>query len=65
VHPLITADPQTTGAWLVKTCGVAAGSEALFRAFIGEHDGDRSAAQFWIEVYRIIVAAERAAGSSR
>jgi hypothetical protein len=62
-HPLANADPQITGAWMVTTCGAGAAAEALFRAFLGEHDGDRPAAQFWLEVYRIVVAAERAAFS--
>jgi hypothetical protein len=46
---------QARGAAMRKYFGPAAGSEALFRAFLAERDGDRRAALFWIEVYRIIM----------
>jgi hypothetical protein len=49
----------------VETLGVAAGAEALFRAFVAEHDHDRFAARFWLQVYRNIVAAERGEGSTK
>ena len=53
-QPPLPADPQTACANL-KYFGKAAGAEALFRAFLAEHDGDRPAARLWIEVYRLIV----------
>ena len=56
-HPPLPADPQTACANL-QSFGTAAGAEALYRAFLTEHDNDRPAARFWIEVYRLI--AERA-----
>ena len=56
-RPPLPADPQTACANL-KYFGTAAGAEALDRAFLAEHDNDRPAARFWIEVYRLI--AERA-----
>ena len=57
-HPLLSADPQSAGVGLVEILGLAAGTEALFRAFLAEHDRDRLAARFWLQVYRNIVAAE-------
>ena len=59
-HPLMCADPQSAGVGLMEISGSAAGAEALFRAFLAEHDRDRFAARFWLEVYRNIVAARRA-----
>lgn len=41
--------------WLVALYGSAAGTEALLHAFMREHDGDSLGAQFFIEVYRVIV----------
>ena len=63
-HPLSSADPQSAGVGLVEILGLAAGAEALFRAFLAEHDHDRFAARFWLQVYRNIVAAERGEGST-
>ena len=63
-HPLLSADPQSAGAGLVEILGLGAGTEALFRAFLAEHDRDRLAARFWLQVYRNIVAAERGEGST-
>jgi hypothetical protein len=62
-HPLISADPQSAGVDLMETSGSAAGAEALFRAFLAEHDRDRFAARFWLQVYRNIVAEQRGEGS--
>jgi hypothetical protein len=64
-HPLLSADPQVAGVALVEILGLAAGAEALFRAFLAEHDHDRFAARFWLQVYRNIVAAERGEGSTK
>jgi hypothetical protein len=47
----------------METFGPAAGAEALFRAFLAEHDHDRFAARFWLQVYRNIVAEERGEGT--
>jgi hypothetical protein len=58
-HPLSSADPQSAGVGLMEILGLAAGAEALFRAFLAEHDHDRFAARFWLQVYRNIVAEER------
>lgn len=63
-HPLLSADPQTAGAGLAEILGLEAGAEAMFRAFLAEHDRDRFAARFWLQVYRNIVAAERGEGSA-
>ena len=63
-HPLLSADPQSAGVGLVEILGHGAGAEALFRAFLAEHDHDRLAARFWLQVYRNIVAAERGEGST-
>jgi hypothetical protein len=54
-HPLGSVDPETAGAALWGGFGVAAGSEALFRAFLAEQDRDRLAARFWINVYEAIL----------
>ena len=62
-HPLISADPQSAGVDLMEISGSAAGAEALFRAFLAEHDRDRFAARFWLQVYRNIVAEQRGEGS--
>ena len=64
-HPLLSADPQSSrrGA-RGNSPASAAGAEALFRAFLAEHDRDRFAARFWLQVYRNIVAAERREGST-
>ena len=64
-HPLLSADPQSAGVGLVEILGLAAGAEALFRAFLAEHDHDRFAARFWLQVYRNIVAAERGENSTK
>jgi hypothetical protein len=64
-HPLLSADPQTAGAGLLETLGLGAGAEALFRAFLAEHDHDRFAARFWLQVYHNIVAAECGEGSTK
>jgi hypothetical protein len=63
-HPLLSTDPQLTGADLMETSGSAAGTEALFRAFLAEHDHDRIAARFWLQVYRNILAEQRGEGST-
>jgi hypothetical protein len=63
-HPLLSADPQSASVGLTEILGLAAGAEALFRAFLAEHDHDRLAARFWLQVYRNIVAAERGEGST-
>jgi hypothetical protein len=47
----------------METFGPAAGAEALFRAFLAEHDHDRFAARFWLQVYRNILAEERGEGA--
>jgi hypothetical protein len=49
----------------MEILGVAAATEALFRAFLAEHDRDRLAARFWLQVYRNIVAAERGENSTK
>jgi len=36
--------------------GPDAGAEALYHALVSELAGDSTAAQFWIEVYRVIAA---------
>jgi hypothetical protein len=64
-HPLISADPQSAGVDLMEISGSAAGAEALFRAFLAEHDRDRFAARFWLQVYRNILAEQRGEGSRR
>jgi hypothetical protein len=64
-HPLLSADPRSAGVGLMEILGLAAGAEALFRAFLAEHDQDRFAARFWLQVYRNIVAAERGEGSTK
>jgi hypothetical protein len=64
-HPLLSADPQSAGAGLVEILGIGAGAEALFRAFLAEHDRDRFAARFWLQVYSNIVAAERGESSTK
>jgi hypothetical protein len=64
-HPLLSADPQSAGAGLVEILGLGAGAEALFRAFLAEHDHDRFAARFWLQVYHNIVAAECGEGSMK
>jgi hypothetical protein len=62
-HPLLSADPQSAGVGLVEILGLAAGAKALFRAFLAEHDRDRFAARFWLQVYRDILAEQRGEGS--
>jgi hypothetical protein len=49
----------------MEISGSAAGAEALLRAFLAEHDRDRFAARFWLQVYRNIVAEQRGEGSSQ
>jgi hypothetical protein len=51
----LTVDAATVGRWLVTVFGAAAGTEALHHAFVREHDGNSLAAQFFIEVYRVVV----------
>jgi len=48
-----------TVTWLIGLYGPDAATEALHHAFKRERAGDRTAAQFFIEVYRVI--AERRA----
>jgi hypothetical protein len=55
-----TATEASTGlkhacALLKKYLGARAGPEALLHAFLASRDLDRPAAQFWIEVYQMIV----------
>lgn len=64
-HPLLSADPQSAGVGLMENSGAAAGADALFRAFVAEHDHDRFAARFWLQVYRNIVAEERGEGGTK
>jgi hypothetical protein len=42
-------------ATVLMAFGPKAGAEALHHAFISEIASDTDAAQFWIEVYRVIV----------
>ena len=56
-HPLATFDPQDVGAVLLADFGTVAGSQALFRAFLAEHDHDARAARFWLDVYEAILKA--------
>src|ERR1700689_1494147 len=55
-HPLLSADPQSAGVGLVEILGLAAGTEAVFRAFLPDHDSDPGTARFWLQFYRNIVA---------
>ncbi len=43
-------------ATVLTAFGAKAGAEALHHAFVSELAGDSIAAQFWIEVYRVIIA---------
>lgn len=43
-------------ATILTAFGADAGARALHHAFISEILGESIAAQFWIEVYRVIVA---------
>lgn len=50
-------DRQRTldAATVLMAFGPKAGAEALHHAFVSELASDSTAAQFWIEVYRVIV----------
>jgi hypothetical protein len=54
-HLLAFVDPKEAGAALPESFGSAAGSQALFRAFMAERDHKRLATWFWIEVFWSIV----------
>jgi hypothetical protein len=51
------ADRERTidAATVLMAFGPKAGAEALHHAFVSELASDTTAAQFWIEVYRVIV----------
>jgi hypothetical protein len=49
------ADPKKTSEILLQCYGERAGAEALFRSFLRERDLDREGAEFWLEVYGVIV----------
>jgi hypothetical protein len=53
--PWAPKDPSKTFAVLMRYFEPAAESQALLRAFFAERHDDRSAAQFWIGVYQMIV----------
>jgi hypothetical protein len=44
---------------LRKYLGARAPTEALLHAFFAERDLDRTAAQFWIEAYQLIVGTRK------
>jgi hypothetical protein len=55
--PRVPADPRTASA-ILSSCyddGAGAGAEALLRALICERACDREGAEFWTEVYVLIV----------
>jgi hypothetical protein len=56
--PLRGAQRRRTldAATILMAYGADAGAEALYHAFVSELVSDSIAAQFWIEVYRVIVA---------
>jgi len=56
--PLRRAERQRTldAATILTGFGAHAGARALHNAFVSELVGDSIAAQFWIEVYRVIAA---------
>jgi hypothetical protein len=58
-HPLATFDPQDVGAVLLADFRTAAGSQALFRAFLAEQDHDAKAVRFWLDAYEAIVKASK------
>jgi hypothetical protein len=47
------------GAVLLADFRTAAGSQALFRAFLAGHDNDRLIARFWLDVYEVILETSR------
>jgi len=53
-------EPNASGpldaATILTGFGAHAGARALHNAFVSEIVGDSIAAQFWIEVYRVIAA---------
>jgi hypothetical protein len=55
------AERQRTldAATILMAYGADAGAEALYHAFVSELARDSIAAQFWIEVYRVIAARRR------
>jgi hypothetical protein len=59
--PLRRAERQRTldAATILMAYGPNAGAEALHHAFVSELASDRIAAQFWIEVYRVIAERRR------
>jgi hypothetical protein len=58
-HRLASFDPKDVGAVLLADFRAAAGSQALFRAFLAERDNDRLAARFWLDVYETILKSSR------
>ncbi|MGA8499408.1 MAG: hypothetical protein WB764_28270 [Xanthobacteraceae bacterium] len=56
-HRLASFDPKDVGAVLLADFRAAAGSQALFRAFLAERDNDRFGARFWLDAYEAIVKA--------
>jgi hypothetical protein len=54
-HRLASFDPKDVGAVLLAEFRTAAGSQALFRAFLAESDNDRLAARFWLDAYDAIL----------
>ena len=53
------ADPRHACTLLLKYLGARAATEALLHAFFAERDLDRAGAQFWIEVYQMIVGTRK------
>jgi hypothetical protein len=58
-HRLASFDPKDVGAVLLAEFRAAAGTQALLRAFLAEHDNDRPAARFWLDVYEAILKSNR------
>jgi hypothetical protein len=52
-------DPRRACALLLKYLGARAPTEALLHAFFAERDLDRASAQFWIEVYQLLVGTRK------
>ena len=46
-------------ATILTAFGADAGAKALYHAFVRDLLGDSMGAQFWIDVYRVIVARRR------
>jgi hypothetical protein len=58
-HRLASFDPKDVGVVLLANFRAAAGSEALFRAFLAERDNDRVGARFWLDAYEAILRESR------